>query len=197
MNLEGNRRLEAAERSDLYIDSGFDAHGRGHAPCVENGGSIEGVDRSFPYGDGSVGVWGWDSRDGTLQSPSDKDVMGYCNPTWISDYTYRALATRSTSVNFAARVTLARGPDWHGLLLYANGDARWGGLVTPRMPGGEVELAQVFDRTGELVDEVQVVRIALSHIEDQLLYIPEPGADWASIVMSNRALSLEDVAPAL
>ena len=28
-----------------------------------------------------------------------KDMMGYCTPEWISDYTYNALFNRITSVN--------------------------------------------------------------------------------------------------
>jgi len=173
------------------------AHGRGHAPCVENGGSIDGVDQSYPNNDGSTGVWGWDSRDGTLQSPTAADVMGYCDPSWISDYTYEALAARSLDVNTAARPTWIRGPDWHGLTLYADGTARWGGLVTSRLPGGDIEMAQVLNARGELIDEVEVVRISLSHLPDQLLYIPEPGEDWASIVLTDRTLTISNIAPVL
>ncbi len=55
-----------------------------HAPC----GAAGRPDPAFPYGDGSSGVWGYDSRDGgSLVHPSTPDVMSYCfYPHWISDY---------------------------------------------------------------------------------------------------------------
>ena len=54
-----------------------------HAPCGGAGGS----DPAFPSPGGSIGAWGYDFRyGGTLASPSRPDVMGYCDPAWISDY---------------------------------------------------------------------------------------------------------------
>jgi len=55
-----------------------------HAPC----GSAD-PDPSYPYPDGSIGAWGYDSRDGgSLVPPSTPDVMSYCGPGWISDYSF-------------------------------------------------------------------------------------------------------------
>ncbi len=54
-----------------------------HAPCGGAGGS----DPAFPSPGGTIGAWGYDFRyGGTLASPSRPDVMGYCEPSWISDY---------------------------------------------------------------------------------------------------------------
>ncbi len=170
------------------------AHGRAHAPC----GGVSGADGSFPYSGGGIGAWGWDSRNNTLQSPSNtKDVMGYCNPTWMSDYTYKALATRSASVNLAPRVSLGSGPDWHSVMLYGDGNARWGGMVTKDLPGGDIETALALDAAGKVVTEVEVVRVAFDHADDALLYIPEPEPGWVSLQLSDRTLSLLDVADAL
>lgn len=59
--------------------------GRRHAPC----GGPDGVDLSFPYADGGIGVFGYDFASGTVKVPSiEKDLMSYCTPEWISDYTY-------------------------------------------------------------------------------------------------------------
>ncbi|MEY4513423.1 MAG: hypothetical protein RLZZ450_5545 [Pseudomonadota bacterium] len=74
------------------------AHGRGHAPCVANG-SISDTDPSYPDPMGATGTWGWDSRTNEIRYPDDSDVMGYCNPRWISAYTYAAIAERSVRVN--------------------------------------------------------------------------------------------------
>lgn len=59
--------------------------GRPHAPC----GGAAGADPSYPYPGGRIGSWGWNGQ--SFMNPSQfVDLMSYCNPTWISDYTYRA-----------------------------------------------------------------------------------------------------------
>ena len=65
-----------------------------HAPC---GGAIA-PDMSFPYMGGSIGVWGYDFHGERLVSASlYRDFMGYCNPSWVSDYHFtRALDFRLT-----------------------------------------------------------------------------------------------------
>jgi hypothetical protein len=69
--------------------------GRSHAPC----GNPSAPDPSYPYANASIGVYGIDLGDMTLKSPSVyADVMSYCSPDWISDYTYTGvLAFRGTS----------------------------------------------------------------------------------------------------
>lgn len=78
--------------------------GRGHAPC----GSPAGVDEDFPYPSASIGVFGFDIVKKKLLDPASyyRDMMSYCNPTWISDYTYRAIFDRMDTV--AKQVTAAR-----------------------------------------------------------------------------------------
>ena len=54
-----------------------------HASCGTSGQ----LDPSFPDARGSIGVWGYDFGDGgRLVPPGRPDVMGYCDPSWISDY---------------------------------------------------------------------------------------------------------------
>jgi hypothetical protein len=174
------------------------AHGRGHAPCAK-GGQIQGVDGSFPERAGGIMEWGWDSRTSKLISPTThKDVMGYCSPNWISPYTYGALATRSLAVNKLAFVKSAESPTpWRNVLLYADGSARWGGALETRMPGGELEAASVLDASGATIANIEVTRLELSHTDDEIVYLPSPGADWASVVLRDRVLSLASVQPAL
>jgi hypothetical protein len=61
--------------------------GRNHAPC----GGPSGVDPAYPSSDGSVGSYGMDVTAKTLQDASLGDIMGYCDPKWISEYTYRGV----------------------------------------------------------------------------------------------------------
>ena len=58
-----------------------------HAPC---GGALS-TDPDYPYRDGSIGVWGYDFRDGSLVDPiGRKDIMGYCYELgWISDFFFK------------------------------------------------------------------------------------------------------------
>ena len=56
-----------------------------HAPCGDAGNP----DPDFPYADGGIGAWGYDFRDGVVVNRGAADVMGYCHPAWISDYSYR------------------------------------------------------------------------------------------------------------
>lgn len=64
--------------------------GRRHAPCGDPGG----VDPSYPdeYAGASIGVYGFDLSTLELKSPTEYvDLMSYCSPEWISDYTYEAV----------------------------------------------------------------------------------------------------------
>lgn len=64
-----------------------------HAPCGDAGNT----DPDFPYLGGQIGAWGYDFRDGTVVNRGAADVMGYCHPSWISDFFYRkVLDYRST-----------------------------------------------------------------------------------------------------
>ncbi len=64
-----------------------------HAPC---GGAI-GPDPAYPHEGGIIGAWGFDFREArVVDSLLYKDVMGYCRPSWISDYSFaKALAFRT------------------------------------------------------------------------------------------------------
>ena len=73
-------------------------HGRYHAPC----GGAAGVDPQFPYSGAKLGVWGYNQIKKHLFNPmSTTDVMGYCLPIWVSDYTWNGLYDRIKAVNGA------------------------------------------------------------------------------------------------
>ena len=87
------------QRVSVGLDTGPDtgpaaAHeighnlGRRHAPC----GNPSAVDPHFPYPNASIGVFGVDTSDETLLDPIlTHDMMSYCGPEWVSDYTYEGL----------------------------------------------------------------------------------------------------------
>jgi hypothetical protein len=175
------------------------AHGRAHAPCVPPGGTIQSPDPRFPYTGGKIGSWGWDFRTATLMSPTRyTDVMGYCDPTWISDFNYEALATRSRNVNTAASVLItdkSTSSSWQRLILFADGRARWAGVSTTEAPT-DTSSARAFDAAGNDLGEVQVARVPLSHSDDAFMYVPEPDPSWARLELGDRTLVMATIEPA-
>jgi hypothetical protein len=165
-------------------------HGRGHAPCVPRGGSIDGVDGAFPYDGGQIGVYGWDMRTMALLPPTRTDIMGYCDSVWISDYTYDALLTRVASVNgvSAKEVTPASSlRPWRVVLIDHRG-VRWGKPIsTPALPSGNAELAEALDGYGNVIDVVEVYRTEISDIDAFSIEVPEPEPGWAAIRVSGAA----------
>ena len=92
-----------------------------HAPC----GGAGGPDPFYPYGDGSIGVWGYDFRGDSLTNPSRPDLMSYCGPRWISDFHFtNALRFRLSDADSAGLPYL--GPQ-RSLLL-------WGGMGADGVP---------------------------------------------------------------
>ena len=72
------------------LDSTTVAHELGHnmslrhAPC----GGAGGPDPGFPTRDGTIGAWGFNSSDSSLVDPEISDLMSYCGPKWISDFSF-------------------------------------------------------------------------------------------------------------
>ncbi len=65
--------------------------GRNHAPC----GNVAGADPAFPYPGGKIGSWGYDAARKVLVNPATTtDLMGYCDPAWVSDFNYLAVQSR-------------------------------------------------------------------------------------------------------
>jgi hypothetical protein len=68
-------------------------HGRYHAPCGTPGSPLQ----PFPYTNASIGSqnYGFDGGRGRVMSPFTpdvaKDLMSYCSPQWLSDFTYRGI----------------------------------------------------------------------------------------------------------
>ncbi|HWB74512.1 MAG TPA: M66 family metalloprotease [Nannocystaceae bacterium] len=77
---------DALSESTLVHELGH-LHGLLHSPC----GEPDLQDPDFPYADGTTHTEGWDFRTGELIPPSANDMMGYCQPRWVSDYNYRKL----------------------------------------------------------------------------------------------------------
>lgn len=162
-------------------------HGRFHAPCSPNG-QIEGVDRSYPYPDASVGVYGYDSRTDLLITPQNTDMMGYCDDQWFSDYTYNGLLDEVVSLNqqmFSVAPPAERIGAWQVLLVDVAFGARWGlPIAGPALAPGLPETADVFDVAGNLVERITVYRTKVSEIDGSSIYVPEAQPGWHAIAVA-------------
>jgi hypothetical protein len=98
--------------------------GRNHAPC----GGAQGVDPNFPYANGDIGDWGYNLITQQLIQPGQaSDIMGYCDPRWISDYTFAAIFTNLKAVNNAEIVYPLESLDrlWERAKVDAQGNLTW------------------------------------------------------------------------
>ncbi|MFN9205210.1 MAG: hypothetical protein ACK6DP_19390 [Gemmatimonas sp.] len=88
--------------------------GRLHAPC----GDPPNADPQFPSVGGLTGTIGWDARTSTVFGPTTADIMGYCTPAWVSEYSYtRVLAFRQAAALSAPRLVASPG-EADGLLVW-------------------------------------------------------------------------------
>ena len=94
-----------------------------HAPCNVLGPV------TYPHDGGSIGVWGYDFRDGgRLVPPSTADLMSYCRSPWISDYHFaQALHFRLADEGTPAAASGKNGRPVRSLLL-------WGGANADSVP---------------------------------------------------------------
>ncbi len=82
-----------------------------HAPC----GGASSPDPNYPYPGGQVGAYGYNVTTGTITGLQNFDMMSYCTPVWISDYSYGRLITLAPTLG--AQAPADRAPPQHGYLV--------------------------------------------------------------------------------
>ncbi len=112
------------------------AHGQQHSPC-----GVGDPDPSFPHDNAALGAEGYAASTKTFYNPAKTfDLMSYCDPTWVSDYTFGAFLNRVQEVTraVAPQQRLALGRPIRVLQVRANGASKWGqNLTIGSMPKGE------------------------------------------------------------
>lgn len=175
------------------------AHGRPHSPC----GTTD-APPGFPYPQGDIGTWGYDmARHAAVSPESTYDAMGYCSPTWVSDYTYRALFDRIVYVNAAASLSAPSGATaatvparWRTLWVPQGGTPRWGAPLRAT-PTGAPRWAQARDLAGVPAPPVPVFVSRVDHLGGRLLLVPADAPTSLSTLTlpGERALVLKGAAP--
>lgn len=186
--------------------------GQNHAPC----GNPSGADKNYPYNDAAIGKWGMDLITGKLYPPdSTKDIMSYCTPKWISDYTYKALYTSQLQKGAAPDMVLSVGqpsPEQPELLFRAQISAdgvsfmpvyMFSGASNPVPATGEY-IAQLIGAQGELLSEIPVeayeIAAETEELEAHPIYeiqslipLPEETPVRVRLVKNGQILAEQDV----
>ena len=159
---------------------------RRHVAC----GNPSNPDLGYPYADGHIGVLGYDLVAGQLRAPAAYfDLMSYCRPEWISDYTYRAVL----SYRAAEAATAATTPEARGLLVWGRVED---GRVTlepalevsapPRLPaGGGPYALEGVSATGQRLFGFSFDAAPIDHLEDARSFafvVPLPAGESAASV---------------
>jgi hypothetical protein len=157
-------------------------HGRQHSPC----GGATGTDPAYPYAGASIGVWGYDLLAKQLLSPNDTtDVMGYCNPVWVSDFTYKALFDRVKLVNNA---NIVYAPEllertYQRARVDGEGNLTWmKDVLIHTPPSAEPQSITVHSDLGDTAVEAQLY--PYDHLPGGVLVWPQPVAATKSITLT-------------
>lgn len=153
--------------------------GRPHTPCDAPITDPGAVDPDYPWPDGRIGVWGHDfgdSRDdnggdgaglGHLFNPEGyHDLMSYCYPQWISDYTFTKMLefrledAGRAGISASSR-TANRGSSRGDMLLL------WGGVDAGEL---RLEPAFVYPTTARLPSSAGPYRLSGRDAAGRILF---------------------------
>ena len=145
------------------------AHELGHNMNLQHTscGDPAGQDLAYPHAEGRQGAWGYDFRNQSTVDPREHyDLMGYCDPLWVSDYHFSiALRYRLASEGAAG----AREP-----VLLLSGGIRPDGQAFLNPAFATEAPAKLADATGNHVltgwdargGELFSLRFAMSEVSD-------------------------------
>jgi hypothetical protein len=149
------------------------AMGRDHAPCGIS--DPNDTDPDYPYPNaGMGGRYGYDFDLMKLVKPKPaRDVMSYCTPVWISDYTYGALFDRLDYIASESFRALAYAPRalFRLARIRRDGHSAWLG---ERHRTGTARLAalDLLDGVGQRVGRIDAQVVAVDHAPGGYVWLP-------------------------
>lgn len=162
--------------------------GRDHAPCNTEG------DANYPYPGASIGVWGYDPVGGILKDPADfADLMSYCEPNWVSDYTYKSIFQRLAATEASLErgtpngraAAQAQSQTWASFIVTKQG-VKWTRTHTRSgAPSDDPEKGVVYDIDGAPIAEVEVHRIFMADGGGYKVFVPERGPGWFAVGLAD------------
>ncbi len=181
--------------------------GLNHAPC----GGVSGADPSYPYSGAIIGSQGHRLGTTELYSPSAAyDYMAYCDPAWVSDWTWEKTADRIdylTSNADALSPFSIEGTGWvlQGLIA-ADGRESWA-VVRGTVPDAEADeyLSVRFQYAGETWAEApaaegwlsdDTTRVIMTELPEAVLELGMASVDAVQLVEAGDISDL-DVDPGL
>ncbi|MBX3252091.1 MAG: hypothetical protein KF901_33260 [Myxococcales bacterium] len=160
-------------------------HGRFHAPC-----GTSGTDAGYPHAGGVIGVWGYDRRDDTFHPPDGAwDLLGYCEPQWVSDYTWDAMFARQRDLR-AAYALSAHAPTLHRFITRSPDGTTTSETLTLRRLPAAPQRGFLLDVRGLPFARVDVARLDVAHGGDVVYVLAEPTAAARSLVVDGHELPL-------
>lgn len=144
------------------------AHGREHAPCGLYG---QPSDPAYPHNNANLGTWGYDLVNEALIAPKDgKDVMSYCGPMWISDYTYYHLYRRIQDVGRQNRSVTH---PFRAIRVTPEGEVVPGEVVQLATPTGEPVEVQMLDAVGRDLGAETGWFVPYDHLPGGVIMVPD------------------------
>lgn len=153
-------------------------HGRPHSPC----GGAASPDPGFPYSGGAIGKWGLALGSNQLFDPSQtKDMMGYCSPTWISDYVYESILSFKQSMQGAAQVFPPETLDqtYERVRIGPDGATFMDPITMPRPPMGSPLSVTITTASGPM--NVSGQFYPFDHLDGGVLFVKESPEPLAAV----------------
>ena len=179
------------------------AHGRPHS----EGCGADGPDPSYPssyvkntsqYGSvATIGVWGWDILGRVLINPATNfDFMGYCDPVFVSDYTFGKLFARIRTVNAAAPMqrNVSLEPTRYRFVdVKPDGSLAWGSTVDLEDEPESGLTSVSFDHADGTIETVRGHYYPYGELNGGYILVPEPKVSVARLRINDRIGAFQSV----